>query len=83
MSDVGDVNNAHLLDEPEDYLDLYLRAAARVLSQNCSTADRMAFLLMHKPGNVVALGNRIEALRAENRALMETLYGKLDGSPEE
>ena len=75
MSDVGDVNRAHMQDEPKDKLDLYLHAARRVRSQNATAADRMAFYSFHNSANVVALGDRIDSLRVENAALLEALYG--------
>lgn len=76
MSDVGDVNRAHMQDEPKDQLDLYVQAARRMSSQNSTMADRMAFLTFHSAANVTKLGDRIDQLREENRFLMDSLYGK-------
>lgn len=73
MSDVSDVNR--FAEPPLDDLSRYIFAAEKMLSQNSSMADRMAFNVFHKPANVVALGNLIARLRAENAALLEALYG--------
>ena len=77
MSDVGDVNRAHM-KQPEDPLDLYVKAARQLSSQNASMVDRMAFSTFHSAANVAKLGDRIDTLRDENRELMELLYGDLD-----
>lgn len=76
MSDVGDVNKAHLQDEPKDVLDLYLQAARRMVAPGATLADRMAFGQLHNAKNVVALGDRIDALRIESADLLETLWGE-------
>lgn len=76
MSDVGDVNRAHLQDEPKDKLALYVQAARRMVSQNATMADRMAFQTFHSSANVAALGDLIDQLRAENSILLDALYGE-------
>ncbi len=76
MSDVGDVNKAHMQDEPKDTLDLYTAAARRLTGPNSTINDRLAFNAFHTASNVAALGDRIESLRIENAALLESLWGE-------
>lgn len=75
MSDVADVNRAHLEPPPKDSLDQYLFAAKRMKSSTCSLSEGMAFRAVHTVDNVLRLGERIDALRAENAALLDLLYG--------
>ena len=74
MSDVGDVNRAHM-QQPEPVTELYMKAARRMTSPAASMTDRLAFLSLHNSDNVVKLANIIDALRAENAQLMEIVYG--------
>lgn len=81
MSDVRDVNEAH--QRPENTTEAaYMRAARKMLSPTAGMADRMAFMNLHNAGNVVKLANIIDALRDENRQLMEMIYG-VDSPDEE
>lgn len=73
MSDVGDVNKAHM-KQPEDPLELYVHAARRMLNPSATMVDRMAFSTFHSATNVAKLGDRIDALRAENTALLEAMF---------
>jgi len=75
MSDVGDVNRAHM-KQPDDPLDIYVEAARGMLDPTASISQRLLFMPHHTARNVAALGDRIEALRAENRALLEAMYGQ-------
>ena len=67
-------------DEPKDKLALYLQAARKMVSQNSSMADRMAFNTFHSAANVVELGDLIDRLREENSALLDILYGEDRGN---
>ncbi len=78
MSDVGDVHRAHS-GKPESDLDLYIKAARRMLSQNASTADRISFMTFHSASNVTRLGDLIDQLRAENSALLDAAFHEDEG----
>lgn len=76
MSDVGDVNRAH--QNPDNSVsEAYIRAARKMLTSGATTVDRLRFLALHNPTNVVLLATIIDELRAENAQLMEQIF-KLD-----
>ncbi len=82
MSDVGDVNRAHLPKPEESIVDAYMRAARAVQGGTTSPTVRLGWIALHNAKNVVLLADLVDALRAENTNLMEMLYGGVDSSDE-